>query len=168
MATAWAADPVRRKLAWVILFRLVLDTVLLGGTAAWQARSGGATSPLATALYAIVLGTFLASLVFGLWLWSGRWLRALAWAQIAADVAIATGVVAVTGYTDSVFVFMYSLAIVEGSLLLFRVGAAGALVLSLAAYVPAVLWAAPGNAPAWAKRPRAGELPGAAHRTAGT
>ncbi len=145
MANAWAADPVRRKLAWVILFRLVLDTVLLGGTAAWQARSGGATPPLATALYAIVLGTFLASLVFGIWLWSGRWLRALAWAQITVDVAIATGVVAVTGYTDSVFVFMYSLAIVEGALLLFRVGAAGALVLSLAAYVPAVLWAGPGG-----------------------
>ena len=40
-ATGWMADPVRRKLAWVILFRLVLDTVLLGGTAAWQARAGG-------------------------------------------------------------------------------------------------------------------------------
>ncbi|MEY2668284.1 MAG: hypothetical protein RJA59_922, partial [Pseudomonadota bacterium] len=24
----WMADPERRKLAWVILFRLVLDTVL--------------------------------------------------------------------------------------------------------------------------------------------
>jgi two-component system sensor histidine kinase PilS (NtrC family) len=141
------ADPVRRKLAWVILFRLVLDTVLLGGTAAWQARGGGVTPPLANALYAIVLATFVASLGFVLWLWSGWWLRALSWAQIAADVAIATAVVAITGWNDSVFIFMYSLAIVEGALLLFRVGAAGALLLSLATYVPAVLLVAPGQPP---------------------
>jgi len=56
------ADPVRRKLAWVILFRLVLDTVLLGGTAVWQVRARRGTPPLAVALYRIVLATFVASL----------------------------------------------------------------------------------------------------------
>jgi two-component system sensor histidine kinase PilS (NtrC family) len=136
---------VKRKLAWVILFRLVLDTVLLGGTAAWQARAGGAMAPLAGALYVIVLATFAASLGFAGWLSSGRWLRGLAWAQITLDVVVATAVVAITGWTDSVFVFMYSLAIVEGALLLFRVGAAGALLLSLTAYVPMVLFLAPGR-----------------------
>jgi two-component system, NtrC family, sensor histidine kinase PilS len=146
-ATGWMADPVRRKLAWLILFRLVLDTVLLGGTAAWQARAGGATPPLASALYVIVLGTFAASLAFGVWLASGWWLRGLAWAQIVADVVIATAVVAITGWNDSVFVFMYSLAIVEGALLLFRVGAAGALALSLTAYVSTLLLASPGQPP---------------------
>ena len=138
-------DPVRRKLAWVILFRLVLDTVLLGGTAFWQVGAGGATPALATALYGIVLATFVASLAFVAWLASRRWLQGLAWAQIVADVAIATAVVAITGWSDSVFVFMYSLAIVEGSILLFRVGAAGALGLSLGTYVAAVLWVAPGR-----------------------
>ena len=49
-AAGWMADPVRRKLAWVILFRLILDTVLLGGTAFWQARAGGMTPPIASAL----------------------------------------------------------------------------------------------------------------------
>lgn len=139
------ADPVRRKLAWVILFRLVLDTVLLGGTAFWQVGAGGATPSLARALYTLVLATFLASLGMTAWLASGRALRGLAWAQIVLDVAIATAVVAITGWSDSVFVFMYSLAIVEGAILLFRVGAAGAMVLSLAAYVPLVLFVAPGR-----------------------
>ena len=141
----WMTDPARRKLAWVILFRLVLDTVLLGGTAFWQVGAGGATSALAAALYTIVVGTFVASLAFAAWLASGRWLSGLAWAQIAADVAIASAVVAVTGWSDSVFVFMYSLAIVEGAILLFRVGAVGALGLSLATYVSVVLWLAPGR-----------------------
>ena len=145
MPARWRDDPVRRKLAWVILFRLVLDTVLLGGTAFWQVGAGGATPSLATSLYTIVLATFVASLVFVAWLGSGRWLAGLAWAQIAADVAIATAVVAITGWSESVFVFMYSLAIVEGAILLFRVGAAGAMVLSLAAYVPLVLMVAPGR-----------------------
>ena len=138
-------DPVRRKLAWVILFRLILDTVLLGGTAFWQVGPGGATPALATSLYTIVLATFVGSLLFVAWLGSGRWLAGLAWAQIAADVAIATAVVAITGWNDSVFVFMYSLAIVEGAILLFRVGAAGALVLSIATYVPLIAWRAPGS-----------------------
>lgn len=139
----WMTDPVRRKLAWVILFRLVLDTVLLGGTAFWQVGAGGTPGTLATGLYAIVLGTFVASLGFAAWLASGRFLRGLAWAQIAADVGIATAVVAITGWSDSVFVFMYSLAIVEGAILLFRVGAVGALGLSVLAYVPTALWLAP-------------------------
>jgi two-component system sensor histidine kinase PilS (NtrC family) len=141
----WMTDPARRKLAWVILFRLVLDTVLLGGTAFWQVGAGGATPALATALYGIVLGTFLGSLAFAAWLASGRWLPGLAWAQIAADVAIATAVVAITGWSDSVFVFMYSLAIVEGAILLFRVGAAGALGLSLVSYVSLIVLVAPGR-----------------------
>jgi two-component system sensor histidine kinase PilS (NtrC family) len=144
-AAGWMADPVRRKLAWVILFRLVLDTVLLGGTAAWQARAGGVSPPLANALYVIVLATFVASLLLVAWLATGRWLRGLAWAQIVVDVGIATAVVAITGWSESVFIFMYSLAIVEGALLLFRVGAAGALLLSLSAYVPMVLFLAPGR-----------------------
>jgi two-component system sensor histidine kinase PilS (NtrC family) len=142
----WTSDPVRRKLAWVILFRLVLDTVLLGGTAFWQAGVGGVQPSVASALYGIVLATFVASLLLALWLGSGRALGALAWAQIGVDVAIATAVVGVTGWNDSVFIFMYSLAIVEGAILRFRVGAAVALLLSLAAYVPAVVVLA-GGAP---------------------
>jgi two-component system, NtrC family, sensor histidine kinase PilS len=141
----WSTDPVRRGLAWVILFRLVLDTVLLGGTALWHASGAGATPSTANALYVIVAATFLASLGLVVWLASGRWLGALAWAQIVVDVSIATAVVGATGWSDSVFVFMYSLAIVEGALLRFRVGAAVALVLSLMAYVPAAIVVAAGR-----------------------
>jgi two-component system sensor histidine kinase PilS (NtrC family) len=137
------ARPLRRKLAWVVAFRLVLVTVLLGGTAAWQARAGGGAAPLAGALNRIVLATLAASVAFGLWLRAGRALRALAWAQIAGDVALATAVVSLTGWSDSVFVSMYSLAIVEGGILLFQRGAVGALAAALAAYVPLSVAAAP-------------------------
>jgi two-component system, NtrC family, sensor histidine kinase PilS len=139
--------PLRRKLAWLLVFRLTLVTVLLGGTAAWQVRAGGLVTPLASALYSLVIATYLASLVFAAWLAAGRALAVLAWFQVLTDVILATAVISLTGYTESVFVFMYSLAIVEGSILLFRRGALWALALSLAAYLPLALWASPDKPP---------------------
>jgi two-component system sensor histidine kinase PilS (NtrC family) len=136
-------DPLFRKLGGILLFRLVLVTVLLGVTAAWQLRIGGATPPLAAALYRIIIGTYALSLAYALWLRAGRALRGLAWAQIATDVALATAVVGITGWSESVFVFMYSLAIVDGGILLFQGGAVGALALSLVGYVPLAVLASP-------------------------
>ncbi len=137
------SDPLRRQLGWLLVFRLTLVTVLLGGTAFWQVRVGGVVPRLASALYVLVLATYLASLAFAAWLAWGRALRLLAWFQVLTDVILATVVISLTGLTDSVFVFMYSLAIVEGSILLFRRGALGALALSMAVYLPLALWASP-------------------------
>jgi two-component system sensor histidine kinase PilS (NtrC family) len=138
------ADPgLRKKLVWLSFFRLVLVTVLLGGTAAvsWQAgeEAARATAPL----YLLVAGTYLASLASTLWLRAGRALVPLAYAQVALDHAIATAVVALTGWAESVFVFMYSLGIVNGSILLYRRGAVAALFLALAAYFGLEALAAP-------------------------
>jgi len=141
------ASPLLRKLGWILLFRLVLVTVLLGGSAAWQVFTGGAAPPVASAFYRILLVTYGVSLVFVVWLATRRALEPLAWAQIASDIALATGVVAITGWTDSVFVFMYSLAIVEGGILLFQRGAVTALAGTLALYLPLALIAAPVHPP---------------------
>jgi two-component system, NtrC family, sensor histidine kinase PilS len=131
-----------KKLVWLTLFRIVSVTVLLGGTAVvtWRAADdGGVTS----ALYGLVIGTYLASLASAWWLRQGRALVPLAYAQVAFDVATATAVVAFTGGAESVFVFMYSLGIVNGSILLFRRGAIAALGMALLAYVGLELVAAP-------------------------
>ncbi len=141
------ASPLLRKLGWILLFRLVLVTVLLGGTAAWQVRTGGVAPPLASTLYRLVVATYAISLVFVVWLATRRALETLAWAQITADVALATAVVAITGWTDSVFVFMYSLAVVEGGILLFQRGAVVALGLTLTVYLPLAFLAAPVRPP---------------------
>ena len=141
------ASPLLRKLAWILLFRLVLVTVLLGGTAAWQVGTGGVAPPLAPTLYRLVVATYGLSLVFVGWLWTRRALEPLAWAQIAADLVLATAVVAITGWTDSVFVFMYSLAIVEGGILLFQRGAVVALCLTLTAYLPLAFLGSPVRPP---------------------
>jgi len=124
----------RRKLSWLTFFRLVTMTVLLGGTAFVTWRGASELLVGAAPLYALVAVVFGASLVFALLLRSGRWMRASAYAQIALDVGVATAVVGMTGYADSVFVFLFSLAIVDGSILLFRRGALVALALTVAAY----------------------------------
>ena len=128
-----------RKLVWVTLFRMVTITVLLGGTAVvnWEMgeRASGALAPL----YAIIAATYAASAALAALL-RMRWAeRALAAAEVALDVAIAAAVVATTGLQDSVFVFLFLLAIVNGGILLHRRGAAAATALALATYAGLVL-----------------------------
>jgi len=126
-----------RRQAWLVLFRLVVVTVLLGGTAAWEWRAGGAapgerTSPL----YTVVLVTYLLTMALALGLRLRLWPRALAVAQVVLDVLLALAVVGLTGWSESVFVFFFAIAIVNGSLLLYRRGTALATGLSLLTYLP--------------------------------
>jgi two-component system sensor histidine kinase PilS (NtrC family) len=138
-----------RRQVWLTLFRLVLVTVLLGGTAAWQWREGLARSGDVhrTPLYTVVLVTYLASLALAVALRLRVRHAAVAVAQVALDVGLAAAVVALTGYSDSVFVFLFVIAIVDGSLLLFRRGAVLAAVLALAVYVPLALLGPPSRPP---------------------
>ncbi len=133
------------KLSWLTFFRIFTITVLLGGTVVtgWgePPEVARATAPL----YTLGLLTYAASIVFGLFLRADRALGAVAYAQIVLDVVIATGVVSLTGGSESVFVFLYSLGIVNGSIVLFRRGAVAATLLSLAGY--AALAVASGRVP---------------------
>jgi len=128
-------DPLFSKLSALTLFRLATVTVLLGGTAFAVWRSPGTMGQAAAPLFRLVLFTYLVSLAFAVWLRRRVALQALAYSQIALDVGIAAAVVALTGSSESVFVFMFLLAIVDGSILLFRRGAISAAALSLAVYV---------------------------------
>jgi two-component system sensor histidine kinase PilS (NtrC family) len=142
-AVAPADAALHKKLVWLTFFRIISVTVLLGGTVAVGWKAGEAEQAFTPPLYGLVIGTYLASLASAWWLRLGRPLHPLALTQIAFDVATATAVVALTGWTDSVFVFMYSLAIVNGSILLYRRGAVTALGLSLLAYLGPALVQAP-------------------------
>ncbi len=136
-----ADDGLYRKLAWLTLFRLVIITVLLGGTAlvTWRTRDQADTAPL----YRLILFTYLVSLGLALALRTRRRLAALAYLHIVVDVGLATTVVALTGWAESVFVFLYSLGIVNGGILLYRRGAVASALLSSAVYVTLVLGVGP-------------------------
>jgi two-component system, NtrC family, sensor histidine kinase PilS len=131
-------DALFRKLVWLTLFRLVTVTVLLGGTVAAAWTTPGFMGEVAGPLFRLVLVTYVVSLGLALGL---RWraaLHVLAYAQVTLDVVIAAAVVWLTGFSESVFVFMFLFGIVNGSILLFRRGAVAAAVLSIAVYLPLV------------------------------
>jgi two-component system, NtrC family, sensor histidine kinase PilS len=145
-----SADPaLHRKLVWLAFFRIVTVTVMLGGAGvvSWQARGDGAAAlaPLYLTIAAVYVVTIGISLAL-------RWRTAqavIAYVQIALDVAVAAAVVACTGGTESVFVFMFSLGVVNGAILLFRRGALAGVGLAAVGYVVAVLGV--GGAPvSWA------------------
>jgi two-component system sensor histidine kinase PilS (NtrC family) len=145
-ATARGPDPqgLFKKLVWLTLFRLAVVTVLLGATAVYTWRAGKDEAHAAAApFYGLILATYFVSLAFAFALRAHRWLTALAYAQIGLDVVIAAQVVALTGYSESVFVFLFSLAIVSGSILLYRRGALAAAALAVATYLALVLGGEP-------------------------
>jgi len=143
VADGSADDGLHRKLVWLTLFRIATITVLLGGTAVVNVQFGAHAASVVAPLYAVVAATYAASLVFAVMLRVRALERGVAAAQIVLDVAIAAAVVATTGLTESVFVFMFLLAIVNGGILLHRAGAVGAMVLALAAYGGLVVWIHP-------------------------
>ena len=133
-------DGTYRRQVWLTLFRLVLVTVLLGGTAAWQWGQGGAAGEAPwSRLYGVVLATYVFSLALAVALRLRLVPGAVAAAQVCLDVGLALAVVALTGWADSVFVFLFAIAIVNGGLVLYRRGALLAATLSLASYPPLAL-----------------------------
>jgi two-component system sensor histidine kinase PilS (NtrC family) len=135
-------EPLFRKLAWLTLFRLATVTVLLGGTAltdfGWSGELADGPGPL----YVLIAATYVVSLGLAIWLRLRRALATLAYAQVAVDVAIAAAVVGLTGFGESFFAFLFSLAIVNGAILRWRRGALFGALLSVAVYLPLVTLAA--------------------------
>ncbi len=132
-------EPLRRRLVWLTLFRLVLVTVLLGGTAVVGWRQARSADDIGAAVYGLILATYAGSLAVALLLRGARRLGAAAAVHLLVDVLLAAGLVALTGRSESVFLFMFLLAIVNGAILLGRRGAAAVLLLSLAVYA-VTLW----------------------------
>ena len=129
-------DPgLHRKLVWITFFRVVMVAVLLGGTAAVSWSEPAEIQRGLAPLFVLVGIVFAASFAFAFALRSGRWDRAVAYAEIVLDTGVATAVVSMTGRSESVFLFLYSLAVVDGAILLFRRGALASGVLSVLGYL---------------------------------
>ncbi len=135
------SDPLFGRLVWLTLFRLALVTVILGGAVVIGWREGLEGRDTRSPLYLILIATYAGALAVALTLRRTGPLRAAAVLHLFFGAALAAGLTALTGGPESVFLFMFLLAVVDGAVLLHRWGAVLAVLLSLSGYGAALWWA---------------------------
>lgn len=146
------------KTTWLTAFRTVASTILLGVLAARLLSTRPLDGPTTEDIASFVLVGFVYALTLGLGLLLrfgriGPW---VAWVQIAADVVLASCLVFLSGGPDSPFTFVYSIAVIAASVLLYRTGALVAATLSTLGYVVVVALLQTGfgrSATGWSARP---------------
>jgi two-component system sensor histidine kinase PilS (NtrC family) len=135
------ADAERKRLTYVMLFRVGLVTLLLAS--ALVAEIGAAvdekTSPVVGTLFALIVATYGLTIAFALLLPRVEHVGRLAGVQVGSDLVLTTLLVHLTGGAESAFAFMYILVVVGAAFVLGR----GALI---AAGVAVLLYVADGVA----------------------
>ena len=109
------------KLKWLMIFRVILVTILLGSALIIQIRETK-TRPLEL-LYLLIIVSYVFTIVAVNFLRKVSNITLYAYLQIVYDVFLETGIVYITGGLESVFTFPYIFTIISASILLFRKGA---------------------------------------------
>ncbi len=131
-ASRTADDELVGRLQWLMMLRVGLITVLLGTTLLVRADgSDPVTNSRQLTLLVLIIATYGLTIAYAVLLKRlQRGLVVFSYAQLLIDLAISTVLAAVTGGTESVFLFMFTLAVLVAAILLYR---RGALYLSAAA-----------------------------------
>lgn len=117
LAPATERDELTRRLQYLMVGRLVVATVLLGGTmllALDQELGAAAFTP--RFLLALIIATYSASLGFAVWLPRARRLDRFSAVQIGWDLGLSTGLIYVAGGASSGFTFLYGVAVLMAAL----------------------------------------------------
>ena len=110
---------IKSKLKWLMLFRILFSTLLLGSTIILQfGNSPLPLNPPIIVLYGLIASIFLLSFVYALILYRIKRLIYMAYAQIIIDTLIVTVILSVTGNFSSIFSFLYLVVIVYSSILI--------------------------------------------------
>lgn len=119
-----AGTTLREKLEWLMLFRLVIVTFLLGSAVVVNVNDVESFGdPSYVALISLIVTTYAATLGYVGWIRADRSLDQLVYVQLVGDVVLVGGIVFLTGGIDSIFVFLFFLSVFNGALL---TGSAGA------------------------------------------
>ena len=112
-------EEIKRKLKWLIFYRILFSTLLLGSTIILQ--FGGPQLPLNSGLiilYGLIAAIFLLSLLYAVGLYRLKRLILVAYAQIIIDTFVVTVILFVTGNYSSIFSFLYLVVIIYSSILI--------------------------------------------------
>lgn len=111
------------KIQWLMFFRAVVVTLLLGATAIVQIKESHLFRHISpSSLYFFIGFTYFLTLIYAFLLRRRRGLKALAYGQILGDVFFVTLLIYLTGGIGSIFSWLYLLPILSGSMILFRRG----------------------------------------------
>lgn len=110
----------RRKIIWMMTFRMVIIITLLGSAILIQLVSR--TILPINPLYFLIFLTSFFTLVYASFFRQIRNLRLMAYLQLSGDVLVITLLVYFTGGVTSSFSFLYILVIITASILLYRRG----------------------------------------------
>jgi len=113
-----------RKLKWLMFFRLLFTTLLIGSTIIMQLRESPSlvARPL-LALYGLTAAIFILSICYAILLNRIRHTGLFAYLQIGVDTLVVTLIIFLTGSFSSLFGFLYLVVIVYASMLLYMRGA---------------------------------------------
>lgn len=119
-----AEGELRRRVLYLMLFRLVLISLVLGTTLLLAYLSDvDLSSPSSLFLFGIIGATYLLTIVYAVALERGVSPSRLADAQLAADLVTTTVLMHVTGGAGSAYTFFYPLSIIGAAVIRFRIGA---------------------------------------------
>ncbi|MCX7958080.1 MAG: hypothetical protein N3B13_03455 [Deltaproteobacteria bacterium] len=114
----------RKRLIWVMLFRIVVVSLLLVATLMRHIREFEFVVRLDSSfIILIVISAYLASLVYLYLLRQVSWYRLSAIAQIIGDILFSSALCYFTGKDGSVFTIFFAFTIIIASILFSRAGA---------------------------------------------
>lgn len=129
-------EELRKRLSWLMGGRLLVATLLLGGTMLLSLnQEHGVSSFTPRFLLALILSTYCASLAFALWLPTAQQLGRFASVQVGWDLGLTTGLVYVAGGAASGFTFLYGATVLMAAIVVGQRAAQFATVASLILYV---------------------------------
>ena len=121
--TVTAENESLHKLKWIMFFRLLFTTILLGSTIIFQLRESPSflARPLVF-IYVLTAAIYLLSFIYSLILRRVKRQLLFVYIQLIIDTAVVTLILFVTGGFSSIFSFLYLVVIIYSSMLLFRRG----------------------------------------------
>jgi len=119
-----SSESFRKKLIWVMLFRIVVFSILLVATIMKNIRDFSSVIRFESPFFIlIIISAYLASLVYLYLLKNTRWYRISAIAQIIGDIIFSTALCYFSGKDGSIFTIFFAFSIIIAAILFSRIGA---------------------------------------------